>query len=106
MFRRSRKNLRFSKKSDLDISGLDNRLTLSGGEAQRIKLASYLARETSEKTLFIFDEPTTGLHFDDINKLLIAFRRLIEAGGTVLIIEHNLDVIKSADWVIDLGPEG
>jgi len=80
--------------------------TLSGGEAQRIKLASYLARETSEKTLFIFDEPTTGLHFDDINKLLVAFRRLIEAGGTVLIIEHNLDVIKSADWLIDLGPEG
>src|SRR5262245_43008817 len=80
--------------------------TLSGGEAQRIKLASYLARETSEKTLFIFDEPTTGLHFDDINKLMVAFRRLIESGGTVLIIEHNLDVIKSADWVIDLGPEG
>jgi excinuclease ABC subunit A len=80
--------------------------TLSGGEAQRIKLASYLARETSEKTLFIFDEPTTGLHFDDINKLLVAFKRLIEAGGSVLIIEHNLDVIKSADWVIDLGPEG
>jgi excinuclease ABC subunit A len=80
--------------------------TLSGGEAQRIKLASFLARETSEKTLFIFDEPTTGLHFDDINKLLGAFRRLIEAGGSVLIIEHNLDVVKSADWVIDLGPEG
>jgi excinuclease ABC subunit A len=80
--------------------------TLSGGEAQRIKLASYLARETSEKTLFIFDEPTTGLHFDDINKLLGAFKRLIEAGGSVLIIEHNLDVVKSADWVIDLGPEG
>jgi len=60
----------------------------------------------SLKTLFIFDEPTTGLHFDDINKLLTAFKRLIEAGGTVLIIEHNLDVIKSADWVIDLGPEG
>src|SRR3989454_1039690 len=80
--------------------------TLSGGEAQRIKLASFLARETSEKTLFIFDEPTTGLHFDDINKLLVAFKRLIEAGGSVLIIEHNLDVIKSADWLIDLGPEG
>jgi excinuclease ABC subunit A len=80
--------------------------TLSGGEAQRIKLASYLARETSEKTIFIFDEPTTGLHFDDINKLLVAFKRLIEAGGTVLIIEHNLDVAKSADWIIDLGPEG
>jgi excinuclease ABC subunit A len=80
--------------------------TLSGGEAQRIKLAAYLARDVSEKTLFIFDEPTTGLHFDDINKLLLAFRRLIEAGGTVLIIEHNLDVIKCADWLIDLGPEG
>src|SRR5262245_58598937 len=80
--------------------------TLSGGEAQRIKLASYLARETSEKTIFMFDEPTTGLHFDDINKLLVAFKRLIEAGGTVLIIEHNLDVVKSADWIIDLGPEG
>jgi excinuclease ABC subunit A len=80
--------------------------TLSGGEAQRIKLASYLAHETSERTLFIFDEPTTGLHFDDINKLLIAFRRLIEAQGTVLIIEHNLDVMKASDWIIDLGPEG
>jgi excinuclease ABC subunit A len=80
--------------------------TLSGGEAQRIKLAAFLSREVSERTLFIFDEPTTGLHFDDINKLLVAFRRLIEAGGTVLIIEHNLDIIKCADWVIDLGPEG
>ena len=80
--------------------------TLSGGEAQRIKLASYLAKDTSNKTLFIFDEPTTGLHFDDINKLLVAFRRLIRAGGSVLIIEHNLDVVKSADWIIDLGPEG
>ncbi len=80
--------------------------TLSGGEAQRIKLAAYLSHETSEKSLFIFDEPTTGLHFDDINKLLTAFKRLIDAGGSVLIIEHNLDVIKSADWVIDLGPEG
>ena len=80
--------------------------TLSGGEAQRIKLAAYLARDVSEKILFIFDEPTTGLHFDDINKLLVAFRRLIQAGGTVLIIEHNLDVIKCADWIVDLGPEG
>jgi excinuclease ABC subunit A len=80
--------------------------TLSGGEAQRIKLASFLAREVSERTLFIFDEPTTGLHFDDINKLLTAFKRLIQAGGTILIIEHNLDVIKSADWVVDLGPDG
>lgn len=80
--------------------------TLSGGEAQRVKLASYLAKRTSERTLFIFDEPTTGLHFDDINKLLISFRRLIDAGATIVIIEHNLDVIKTADWIIDLGPEG
>jgi excinuclease ABC subunit A len=80
--------------------------TLSGGEAQRVKLASYLSKRTSERTLYIFDEPTTGLHFDDINKLLAAFRQLIDAGGSIVIIEHNLDVIKSADWVIDLGPEG
>ena len=80
--------------------------TLSGGEAQRVKLASYLSRRTSERTLFIFDEPTTGLHFDDINKLLSAFRQLIDAGASIVIIEHNLDVIKSADWIIDLGPEG
>ncbi|HLE62630.1 MAG TPA: excinuclease ABC subunit UvrA, partial [Pyrinomonadaceae bacterium] len=80
--------------------------TLSGGEAQRIKLAAHLSRRTGAKTLFIFDEPTTGLHFDDINKLLAAFRALIEAGGSLLVIEHNLDVIKTADYIIDLGPEG
>ena len=80
--------------------------TLSGGEAQRVKLAAYLSKKTSERTLYIFDEPTTGLHFDDINRLLAAFRQLIEAGGSIIIIEHNLDVIKSADWIIDLGPEG
>jgi excinuclease ABC subunit A len=80
--------------------------TLSGGEAQRVKLASYLSKRESQHMLYIFDEPTTGLHFDDINKLLAAFRQLIEAGGSIIIIEHNLDVIKSADWVIDLGPEG
>ena len=86
--------------------------TLSGGEAQRVKLAAHLAREegahpeAARRTLYIFDEPTTGLHFDDIQKLLAAFRKLIEAGATVLIIEHNLDVIKTADWIIDLGPEG
>jgi len=80
--------------------------TLSGGEAQRVRLAAHLAHQTSENSLFIFDEPTTGLHFDDINKLLAAFRKLIEAGGSVLIIEHNLDVLKTADWIIDLGPEG
>ncbi|MDQ6785927.1 MAG: excinuclease ABC subunit UvrA [Acidobacteriota bacterium] len=80
--------------------------TLSGGEAQRVKLAAHLAQKTKSKTLFIFDEPTTGLHFDDINKLLAAFRALIENGGSLLVIEHNLDVIKTADYVIDLGPEG
>ncbi|MEW5975005.1 MAG: excinuclease ABC subunit UvrA [Acidobacteriota bacterium] len=80
--------------------------TLSGGEAQRVKLAYYLSRQINQKTLFIFDEPTTGLHFDDIHKLLLALRKLIESGATLVIIEHNLDVIKTADWVIDLGPEG
>ena len=80
--------------------------TLSGGEAQRLKLASHLTRQSSGGVLYIFDEPTTGLHFDDIQKLLTAFRKLIEAGASVLVIEHNLDMIKSADWVIDLGPEG
>ncbi|MBA3632066.1 MAG: excinuclease ABC subunit UvrA [Acidobacteria bacterium] len=80
--------------------------TLSGGEAQRVKLAAHLAQKTKSKTLFIFDEPTTGLHFEDINKLLAAFRALIDSGGSLLVIEHNLDVIKTADYVIDLGPEG
>ncbi|HEX3741431.1 MAG TPA: excinuclease ABC subunit UvrA [Terriglobales bacterium] len=88
--------------------------TLSGGEAQRVKLAAHLQPaaaakrrpELRRRTLYIFDEPTTGLHFDDISKLLSAFRRLIEAGGSILLIEHNLEVIKTADWVIDLGPEG
>jgi len=80
--------------------------TLSGGEAQRVKLASHLAQTTNSKTLFIFDEPTTGLHFEDINKLLGAFRALIDNGASLLVIEHNLDVIKTADWLIDLGPDG
>ncbi len=80
--------------------------TLSGGEAQRVKLAAHLTTASCGGTLFIFDEPTTGLHFDDISKLLTAFQRLIENGGSLVIIEHNLDVIKAADWVIDLGPEG
>jgi excinuclease ABC subunit A len=92
--------------------------TLSGGEAQRMKLAAHLqpaSKETGRsatgakikrRLLYIFDEPTTGLHFDDVSKLLAAFRRLIDAGGSILVIEHNLEVIKTADWVIDLGPEG
>ncbi|HEY4363904.1 MAG TPA: excinuclease ABC subunit UvrA [Bryobacteraceae bacterium] len=80
--------------------------TLSGGEAQRVKLAAHLSQATSQGTLYIFDEPTTGLHFDDIAKLLDAFERLIRSGASILIIEHNLEVIQRADWVIDLGPEG
>src|SRR4030095_879700 len=80
--------------------------TLSGGEAQRIKIAAHLSSHGGERLLYILDEPTTGLHFDDIAKLLTAFRKLLEAGHTLLVIEHNLDVIKTADFVIDLGPEG
>jgi excinuclease ABC subunit A len=80
--------------------------TLSGGEAQRLKLASHLTRSENRGILYILDEPTTGLHFDDIAKLLAAFRKLLESGASLLVIEHNLDVIKSADWLIDMGPEG
>jgi excinuclease ABC subunit A len=80
--------------------------TLSGGEAQRLKLASHLSRTENQGILYILDEPTTGLHFDDIAKLLAAFRKLLESGASLLVIEHNLDVIKSADWLVDLGPEG
>jgi excinuclease ABC subunit A len=80
--------------------------TLSGGEAQRLKLAAHLTRSENQGVLYILDEPTTGLHFDDIAKLLAAFRKLLESGASLLVIEHNLDVIKSADWLIDMGPEG
>jgi excinuclease ABC subunit A len=80
--------------------------TLSGGEAQRIKIAAHLASYGGERLLYILDEPTTGLHFDDIAKLLAAFKKLVEAGHTLLVIEHNLDVIKTADYLVDLGPEG
>jgi excinuclease ABC subunit A len=80
--------------------------TLSGGEAQRIKIAAHLSSHTGDRILYILDEPTTGLHFDDIAKLLAAFRKLLQAGHSLLVIEHNLDVIKTADWIIDLGPEG
>ena len=80
--------------------------SLSGGEAQRIKLATYISLAGEKNTLFIFDEPTTGLHFDDIRRLLTAFDKLISAGNSLVVIEHNMDVVKTADWIIDLGPEG
>jgi len=80
--------------------------TLSGGEAQRVKLATELSRRSNGRTVYLLDEPTTGLHFEDIRKLLAVLQRLVDAGDTVVVIEHNLDVIKTADYIIDLGPEG
>ena len=83
-----------------------NSSTLSGGENQRVKLAYFIGQEKADPTLFIFDEPTTGLHFHDIQRLLGAFDALIKRGHSILIIEHNMDIIKCADWLIDLGPDG
>ena len=83
-----------------------NATTLSGGEAQRVKLAKELSKRDTGKTIYIFDEPTTGLHFHDINQLLKIIYALRDKGNTIIIIEHNLDVIKTADWIIDMGPEG
>jgi excinuclease ABC subunit A len=81
-------------------------ISLSGGEAQRVKLATELSKKATGNTLYILDEPTTGLHPDDIKKLVLVLKRLVEKGNTVLVIEHNLDIIRNSDWIIDLGPEG
>ena len=107
MFRPSEERLRHCMMWDFLISVWDSHLLhLSGGEAQRIKLATELSRRSTGKTIYILDEPTTGLHFADVQKLVEILRRLSDGGNTVVVIEHNLDVIKTADYIIDIGPEG
>ena len=102
----------YSKLKILNDVGLDyltlgqSATTLSGGEAQRIKLSRELAKRNTTKTLYLLDEPTTGLHYDDVKKLIGVLQRLVSQGNAVMVIEHNLDIIKQADWIIDLGPEG
>ena len=102
-------NARLKPMADVGLGYLrlgQSATTLSGGEAQRVKLASHLTQTDGKNVLYLFDEPTTGLHFDDITKLLDAFDRLIKKGATLLISEHTLEVIRHADWLIDLGPDG